>query len=64
MNDAIRKGNIGEWALQSVAEEMKTDNGNIADVVTDADVAQRTAGKKRYRNGHLQNILTAKTKRL
>lgn len=61
MNDAIRKGNIGEWALQSVAEEMKTDNGNIADVVTDADVQPE---RKRYRNGHLQNILPVEIMRL
>ena len=30
MNDAIRKGNIGEWALQSVTDEMKAGNDNNA----------------------------------
>lgn len=62
MNDAIRKGNIGEWALQSVAEEMKTDNGNIADVVTDADVAQRTAGKKKIQERPLAEYLDCENK--
>lgn len=62
MNDAIRKGNIGEWALQSVAEEMKTDNGNIADVVTDADVAQRTAGKKKIQERPLAEYLACGNK--
>ena len=30
MNDAIRKGNIGEWALQSVTDEMRAGNDNNA----------------------------------
>ena len=68
MNDAIRKGNIGEWALQSVAEEMKTGNGDneiTADMKTDTDVtsmAQRTAGKKKIQERPLAEYLACGNK--
>ena len=68
MNEAIEKGNIGEWALQSVAEEMKTGNGDneiTADVKTDTDVtsmAQRTAGKKKIQERPLAEYLVCGNK--
>lgn len=68
MNDAIRKGNVGEWALQSVAEEIKTGNGDneiTADVKIDADVTpttQRTAGKKKIQERPLADYLDHENK--
>lgn len=68
MNNAIEKGNIEEWALQSVTEDMKTDNGNnenTAKVVTDADItqtAQRTAGKKKIQERPLTKYLDCENK--
>lgn len=68
MNEAIENGNIGKWALQSVAEEMKTGNGDneiTADVKTDTDVtsmAQRTAGKKKIQERPLAEYLACGNK--
>ena len=68
MNEAIEKGNVGEWALQSVAEEMAIDNGyneNTADVVTDTDeipTVQRTAGKKKIQEQPLTEYLDCENK--
>ena len=68
MNEAIEKGDVGEWALQSVAEEIAIDNGyneNTADVVTDTDVTptvQRTAGKKKIQERPLAEYLDCENK--
>ena len=68
MNEAIEEGNVGEWALQSVAEEMAIDNGNnenTADVVTDTDetpTVQRTAGKKKIQERLLATYLDCENK--
>ena len=57
MKDAIEKGGIGEWALQSVKDRMSgNDTGSIQTDTTEsvngtAPQTQRTAGKKRYRSG-------------
>ena len=63
MNDAIRKGNIGEWALQSVTDEMKAGNDNNActtnleETNIDTTTAQRTAGKKKIQERPLADYL-------
>lgn len=68
MNEAIEKDNVGEWALQSVAEEMAIGNGdneNTADVVTDTDgtpTVQRTAGKKKIQERPLAAYLDCENK--
>ena len=68
MNDAIRKGNIGEWALQSVTDEMKAGNDNNActtnleETNIDTTTAQRTAGKKKIQERPLAEYLDCETK--
>lgn len=69
MNEAIEKGNVGEWALQSVAEEMATDNDNNTCASnleeTDTDVTptvQRTAGKKKIQERPLAAYLDCENK--
>ena len=70
MNDAIEKGNIGEWALQSVINE----NGGNGDMVndttntltdTDSDATSkihRTAGKKKILERPLIDYLDCNNK--
>ena len=70
MNDAIEKGNIGEWALQSVINE----NGGNGDMVndttntltdTDSDATSkihRTAGKKKIQERPLIDYLDCNNK--
>ena len=68
MNDAIRKGNIGEWALQSVTDEMKAGNDNNACTTNlektniDTTTAQRTAGKKKIQERPLAEYLDCENK--
>ena len=68
MNDAIRKGNIGEWALQSVTDEMKAGNDNNActtnleETNIDTTTAQRTAGKKKIQERPLAEYLDCEKK--
>ena len=69
MNEAIEKGNVGEWALQSVAEEMATDNDNntCASNLEEADTdvtptVQRTAGKKKIQERPLAEYLDCENK--
>ena len=68
MNDAIRKGNIGEWALQSVTDEMKAgdDNNacttNLEETNIDTTTAQRTAGKKKIQERPLAEYLDCENK--
>ena len=66
MNDAIRKGNIGEWALQSVTDEMKAGNNacttNLEETNIDTTTAQRTAGKKKIQERPLAEYLDCENK--
>lgn len=69
MNEAIEKGNVGEWALQSVAEEMEVGNDNNANATnfekTNSDVTptvQRTAGKKKIQERPLAEYLDCENK--
>ena len=68
MNDAIRKGNIGEWALQSVTDEMKAGNDNndcttnLEETNIDTTTAQRTAGKKKIQERPLAEYLDCENK--
>ena len=68
MNDAIRKGNIGEWALQSVTDEMKAGNDNNActtnleETNIATTTAQRTAGKKKIQERPLAEYLDCENK--
>ena len=68
MNDAMRKGNIGEWALQSVTDEMKAGNDNNActtnleETNIDTTTAQRTAGKKKIQERPLAEYLDCENK--
>ena len=68
MNDAIRKGYIGEWALQSVTDEMKAGNDNNActtnleETNIDTTTAQRTAGKKKIQERPLAEYLDCENK--
>ena len=68
MNDAIRKGNIGEWALQSVTDEMKAGNDNNActtnleETNIDTTTTQRTAGKKKIQERPLAEYLDCENK--
>lgn len=59
MNDAIEKGNIGEWALQSVINE----NGDNGDTDNDAtSKIHRTAGKKKIQERPLIDYLDCNNK--
>ena len=70
MNDAIEKGNIGEWALQSVINENGA-NGDMANDTTntptdtDCDATSkihRTAGKKKIQERPLIDYLDCNNK--
>lgn len=70
MNDAIEKGNIGEWALHSVINENGA-NGDMANdttnTLTDTDCdatskIHRTAGKKKIQERPLIDYLSCKNK--
>ena len=70
MNDAIEKGNIGEWALQSVINENGA-NGDMANDTTntptdtDCDATSkihRTAGKKKIQERPLMDYLDCNNK--
>lgn len=70
MNDAIEKGNIGEWALQSVINE-NGDNGDtendVTNTPTDTDndatsKIHRTAGKKKIQERPLIDYLDCNNK--
>lgn len=68
MNDAIEKGNIGEWALRSVTDETDTDNDNNVSATNlekakiDTITVQRTAGKKKIQEQPLAEYLDSKNK--
>lgn len=68
MNEAIEKGNVGEWVLQSVAEEMEVSNNNAHTTnleEANSDVTptvQRTAGKKKIQERPLAEYLDCENK--
>lgn len=66
MNDAIRKGYIGEWALQSVTDEIESEddtNVNVGKSDIDAEPkVQRTAGKKKIQERSLAEYLACGNK--
>lgn len=66
MNEAIEKGRIGEWALQSVTEDMESgDNANTDVVKSDISAepkVQRTAGKKKIQERPLSYYLDSNNK--
>ena len=68
MNEAIEKGNIGEWALQSVATDIEANDASsesAANVTTDTDMAskvQHTAGKKKIQARPLTDYLDCENK--
>lgn len=70
MNDAIRKGNIGEWALQSVTEEMdsgteeghNTGTGQTSDNTQTVDDAQKTRGRRKAKVQPLVDYLDCNDK--
>ena len=68
MKDAIEKGGIGEWALQSVKDEMSgNDTGSIQTDTTESGIgtapqALRTAGKKKIQERPLANYLKCRNK--
>lgn len=69
LNEAIEKGDVGEWALQSVTDEMETGNDNNVGVTnpeeTNTDLTstvQRTAGKKKIQERPLAEYLDCENK--
>lgn len=66
MNNAIENGHIGEWALQSVTDEIDTDNNvsaiNLEKAKIDTTTVQRTAGKKKIQEQPLVEYLDSKNK--
>lgn len=68
MNDAIEKGNIGEWVLRFVTDETDTDNDNNVSATNlekakiDATTALRTAGRKKIQEQPLAEYLDSKNK--
>lgn len=70
MNSAIEKGNVGEWALQTITADMETDEESRDTITTRTEdsvrgpVVQRVAGKKKSRNGHSPIILITRTRKL
>lgn len=71
MNEAIKEGRIGEWALQSATAEMESDaDSNAGDAgSTDSDIdatskAKHTAGKKKIQERPLIDYLDCENKKL
>lgn len=68
MNEAIEKGNIGEWALKSVVDDMASNDDNTesaVNVMADTDMTskvQRTGGRKKIQERPLIDYLYCKNK--
>ena len=70
MSEAIEKGNIGEWALQSVTEEMDsgteeghdTGTGQISDNPQTVDDSQKTRGRPKAKIQPLIDYLDCNNK--
>ena len=68
MNSAIEKGNVGEWALQTITADMETDEESRDTITTRAEdsvrepVVQRVAGKKKIQERPLADYLDHENK--
>lgn len=68
MNSAIEKGNVGEWALQTITADMETDEESRDTITTRAEdsvrepVVQRVAGKKKIQERPLADYLNHENK--
>lgn len=68
MNNAIEKGHVGEWALQTITADMETDEESRDTVTTRTEdsvrgpVVQRVAGKKKIQERPLADYLDHENK--
>ena len=68
MNSAIEKGNVGEWALQTITADMETDEESRDTITTRTEdsvrgpVVQRVAGKKKIQERPLADYLDHENK--
>lgn len=68
MNSAIEKGNVGEWALQTITADMETDEESRDTITTRTEdsvrgpVVQRVAGKKKIQERPLADYLDYENK--
>ena len=68
MNSAIEKGNVGEWALQTITADMETDEESRDTITTRTEdsvrgpVVQRVAGKKKIQERPLAAYLNHENK--
>ena len=68
MNSAIEKGNVGEWALQTITADMETDEESRDTITTRTEdsvrgpVVQRVAGKKKIQERPLADYLNHENK--
>lgn len=68
MNSAIEKGNVGEWALQTITADMETDEESRDTITTRTEdsvrgpVLQRVAGKKKIQERPLADYLNHENK--
>ena len=68
MNSAIEKGNVGEWALQTITADMETDEESRDTITTRPEdsvrgpVVQRVAGKKKIQERPLADYLNHENK--
>lgn len=68
MNSAIEKGNVGEWALQTITADMETDEESRDTITTRVEdnvrgpVVQRVAGKKKIQERPLADYLDHENK--
>lgn len=70
MNSAIEKGNVGEWALQTITADMETDEESRDTITTRTEdsvrgpVVQRVAGKKKIQERPLADYLDHENKKV
>lgn len=68
MNSAIEKGNVGEWALQTITADMETDEESRDTIIPRTEdsvrgpVVQRVAGKKKIQERPLADYLNHENK--
>lgn len=68
MNNAIEKGHVGEWALQTITADMETDEESRDTITTRTEdsvrgpVVQRVAGKKKIQERPLADYLDHENK--
>ena len=70
MNNAIEKGHVGEWALQTITADMETDEESRDTITTRTEdsvrgpVVQRVAGKKKIQERPLADYLNHENKKV